>query len=205
MDEIKSLSFQMEKIALKLSVKVQKIYDSLKELHDLTILLFKNTSEDNDSINRWLADEMFAVDGKGYFRRSGVLDTFHNKMDISDEVTYHWPGQLKDDLGIRFRFYALREVAFILKKIKDKLGNVSIIYYQDVISNGAIAYPYFDMADAIPADFSWKEYYTYLSVNPENNPERLIQRTPPNIDYAGEGLITIFSIPIYVRGCLKTR
>lgn len=55
------------------------------------------------------------------------------------------------------------------------------------------------MAKVIPSDFNWKEYYPYQTINPEANPEKEIKRTSPNIDYAGEGLITIFSIPVYFK------
>ncbi len=50
---------------------------------------------------------------------------------------------------------------------------------------------------AIPSDFDWSTYHTFLSVCPENNPERQIQWTPPTIDYAGEGLILSVSIPVW--------
>ena len=68
--------------------------------------------------------------------------------------------------------YALREIGAIINQIKEKLGGVTIIYYQDIINNTAIAYPYFKMNEVIPVDFVWENYFASQSVNPKNNKKK---------------------------------
>jgi anti-anti-sigma regulatory factor len=49
----------------------------------------------------------------------------------------------------------------------------------------------------VPGDFSWQSYHSFWIVTPENDPERAIRWSPPNIDYGGKGLICCVSIPVY--------
>jgi len=54
-----------------------------------------------------------------------------------------------------------------------------------------------DPCTVVPPDFDWHSYHTYRLVCPENNPERQVRWTPPNIDYGGKGLMVAPSIPLY--------
>lgn len=64
--------------------------------------------------------------------------------------------------------------------------------------NTSLQYPFIDQRAAIPFDFDWTAYHTFLSVAPANNPQREIRWTPPTIDYAGEGMILSVSIPVWI-------
>jgi len=57
-----------------------------------------------------------------------------------------------------------------------------------------------DPCTVVPPDFDWHAYHTYQLVCPENNPERCIRWTPPNIDFGGKGLMVAPSIPLYRDG-----
>jgi signal transduction histidine kinase/CheY-like chemotaxis protein len=113
-----------------------------------------------------------------------------------DAISFSWGQHLRDDSLSRQRIYIHRDIGSHLKHIHDRLGDVGWIYYQDA-SNTALQYPFIDQVTAIPSDFDWSTYHTYISVCPENNPHRTIQWTPPSIDYAGEGLILSVSIPVW--------
>ena len=197
MNEIKSIQVQVERLALTLSHRIENIYSSLEELKNITEVLFDTTPHDINAINKWLKEEEFNADDLGLYKSDKSLELFKKKSLADDALTYHWSASLKDDACLLHRFYALRNIGKRLGEIKKKLGNITIIYYQDIIKNACVAYPYFEINQVIPADFNWSEYYSCASVNPANNPRREIQWSPPNIDYAGEGLISIASIPMY--------
>lgn len=196
MNEIKSIQLQIERQVLSLSFRIENIYSSLRELNQLTNIFFSMTVNDKEEISNWLENEEFITDDD-YFISQKELKNFMNKTLSDEALTYQWPKVLKDDIELKQYFYALRNIGKVLKDIKEKLGDISIIYYQDIINNACLAYPYFEMKGVIPADFNWNEYYTCKSVNPKNNPNQEIRWSPANIDYAGEGLISIASIPIY--------
>lgn len=196
MNEITSIQFQIERQAISLSTRIDTIYSSLQELKRLTNILFELTPNDNKAIFDWIQSEQFNVDDD-YFISDKTLNNFKNNVLADTSVTYHWPEKLKDNSELQHSFYALRSIGTTLKEMKVNLGDITIIYYQDIIKNACVAYPYFEINQVIPADFNWSEYYSCASVNPANNPRREIQWSPPNIDYSGEGLISIASIPIY--------
>lgn len=196
MNEINSIQLQIEKQATSLSSRIESIYSSLEELSRLTLLLLELTPNDTEIIAQWIKDEQF-TSIEGFFSSKKSLSHFNNKSLSDVSVAYGWPSTLKDDSELQHSFYALRNIGNTLKSIQQKLKDVTIIYYQDITKNACISYPFFEINKAIPADFDWSEYHACLSVNPKNNPDKQIQWSPPNIDYAGEGLISIASIPLY--------
>lgn len=197
MNEIKSIQSQIEKIVLTLSYRIENIYSSLEELKTITQILFTITPYDAKLIEAWLKEEEFKVDEKNFFKSFKTSKLLEKNKLLDTALTYQWSKNMQNNEKLKFRFYSLRNIAKELKSIKEKLGNISFIYYQDILTSSALAYPYFDMSEIIPHDFDWKSYHAYLSVNKKNNPSRTIKWSTPNIDYAGEGLISIASIPIY--------
>lgn len=197
MNELKSIQSQLECMVLTLSHRVQDIYASLIELQNLTDILLDITQNDPKAITNWLVEEEFEKSEHNYFKSKKKLKQFHNNQLPKDAVIYQWPTLLKNNSELQFTFYAFRNIGSVLQNIKERLGGVSLIYYQDIKFSVSLCFPYFDIASAIPADFNWLEYHSVRSVNPENNPAHKIQWTPPNIDYADDGLISIASIPIY--------
>ncbi|MGB0681748.1 MAG: sensor domain-containing diguanylate cyclase [Magnetovibrionaceae bacterium] len=196
-NEVKSVQMQLERSALSLGHRLETITSVLEELRYITTLLFKITSYNSDDIQAWLDQEEFDSDDLGYFKSNKNEKLFHDGKLPDNEINYHWPSSKTNCEKLRNRFYALRNIGPRLKQLKYRLGNVTIIYYQDIVQNACVAYPYFDMSKAIPADFEWDKYHAFESIRPETNPDRIVQWSPPNIDYAGEGLITIASIPVY--------
>lgn len=197
MNEIKSLQLQLEKKVLILSHHIHGIYGSLEELNTISKIVFEITPNDREIVNAWFQHEGFKANEQGFVNSSRTKKLANEQSLPSDAVTYHWPATLIDDFELSYRFYALRNMGEILQRIQQKLGGVTFLYYQDIEHSACLAYPYADMSEVIPADFNWLEYYSCISVNPDNNPEREIQWSPTNIDYAGEGLIAIASIPFY--------
>ena len=92
--------------------------------------------------------------------------------------------------------YALRHLPRTLDTVMQRLPGFAWLYYQDV-TRLVIVYPMHDPCTVVPPDFDWHAYHTYRLVCPENNPDRRIRWTPPNIDYGGKGLMVAPSIPLY--------
>jgi len=196
MNEVESIQLQLERIALTLSYNIQDIYWSLDELKNITEILFDITPHNDEAINTWLEQEQFVEDEQGYYKSLNLINKYHDKSLSADAIAFQWPALVKNSSALKFRFYALRNLGKHLQRIKEKLGNVTTLYYQDFTNNACLTFPYFD-TNIIPADFNWQEYHACLSINPKNNPDKKIQWTPANIGYAGEGLISIASIPVY--------
>ncbi|MCV6613196.1 MAG: diguanylate cyclase [Amphritea sp.] len=200
MNEIDSLQLQLERQVLVLHHNIQNIYDALELLSATTGMLFSSVPQDSRIIQDWLIQEAFQHDERGYITNQRSRSIQKGDAPGDNEIAYFCPelSDLENTLGKRL--YALRGIGSVLKPIRDSLSGATYIYYQDIEYNASIAYPFFDISEIIPADFNWLEYVSVNSVSPENNPQKAIQWAPPNIDYAGEGLITIISIPVYEQG-----
>ncbi len=194
---IRELQRQMEREALILGSRILRIYDTLEQLRRITSLLFRHTYEDPDAIDAWLEHEEFEVDSSGFFRSQRAVEQMQDGQVRADALSFGWAASRKDDPVLRFHLYALRELGKDIRSLREQIEGTAWTYYQDA-HNACLVYPSMDIAAAIPCDFDWSTYHTYLAAGPEANPERLIRWTRPNVDYAGEGLILSASIPIYV-------
>ena len=186
MKEIKSLQLQLERKVLILSHRIHDIFASLEHLNTITDILFTMTPGDPQAVSDWVQQRGFQADDQGYVTSAQ-----------EDALTYQWPARSFHSESLARRYYALRNIGSVLNDISAKLDEVTFIYYQDLEHSASLAYPYRDIRSMIPADFNWLEYFSYLSVNADVNPQREIRWSPPNIDYGGEGLISIASIPYY--------
>lgn len=196
MNEIEALRWQLERYRAVLCQQVDRLYNALDELQRTTLLLVSLDSATDEKIDAWLEQNGFAVDEDGFFQSQPLLSAARQKTAPEDAVSFSWGKHLQANPTARRQLYCHRNIGSHLKHIHDRLGEVGWIYYQDV-ANVSLQYPFIDQKTAIPYDFDWTTYHTYLSVNPENNPERQIQWTPPNVDYAGEGVILSVSIPVW--------
>lgn len=193
MQDIESIQALLERQAITLSNRIHKIYMALEELSNLSLLLFEMTPQDDVEIKKWLKKEEFAEDDKGFFRSVKSERAFNRQTISGTSLTYHWPASLKESASLQFLFFSHRNIGEQIERISKRLEDVSIIYFQDISNNSCLAFPYFDMGQVIPPDFNWETYHAYQSVKNRQS----IHWTPPNIDYAGEGLISIASIPCY--------
>lgn len=199
MHELDLIQNQMDRIALVMGRRIQKLYCALHELRRATETLLEVTPRDDAAIDRWMEAEGLAADTKGYVRSRELDRRLHEGDAPDDRFTYHWPAELEHHPELRHRFHALRHLVRHVAELRACLGDVEWIYYQDLTGSGAaMAFPYFDMETAIPPSFDWREYHAYRSVCPEQNPARGVRWTAPTIDYAGKGLITTVSVPVYV-------
>ncbi len=192
-----TLLLHTDKGARILQHRVQRIHDSLQELERLTRFAF-TTTEGTDEAQRWIEDEGFGIDPDGYYLPLPLLESYRAGTAEEEAVSTFWdPAQISNPDAAR-RLHALRKFGPELQKIRSRHEGVAWVYYQDV-TNVSIQFPYIDMKTAVPPDFDWSTYHTYLSVKPESAPDRGIRWTPPTIDYANEGLITSASIPVYLK------
>ncbi|MBM9512554.1 response regulator [Desulfogranum marinum] len=196
MHEIEALSWQQERYRAILSQHIDRLYNALEELQRTTLLCMSLDTASDKQIDEWLQQEGFAVDENGFFQSKPLLSSFRQGTAPKEAFSISWGKQLKSDPTVRRHIHTHRNIGNHLKHIHDRLGNVGWIYYQDA-ANTSLQYPFIDQCTAIPFDFDWTTYHTYLSVCPQNNPKRLIRWTTPTVDYAGEGIILSVSIPVW--------
>jgi signal transduction histidine kinase/CheY-like chemotaxis protein len=196
MNEIEALRWQLERYGAVLSQQVDRLYNALEELQRTTLLLLNQNDASEENIDASLNAQGFAVDDDGFFQSLPLLSAFRNGTSPDDAVSVSWGKHLKANPVIRHHMHCHRNIGSHLKHIRDRLGDVGWIYYQDA-ANASFQYPYIDQKTAIPFDFDWTTYHTFVSVNPDNNPDRQIRWTPPTVDYAGEGIIVSVSIPVW--------
>lgn len=196
MNEIEAMRWQLDRYCAVLTQQIDRVYNALTELQRTTLLLLSLGTDTEQNIDEWLSTEGFGVDEDGFFQSLPLLSAFRKGKAPADCVSISWGQQLRSDPVARHHMFCHRQIGSHLKHIHDRLGEVGWIYYQDA-GNTSLQYPYIDQRTAIPSDFDWSTYHTYLSVCPDTNPQRQIQWTPPTIDYAGEGLILSVSIPVW--------
>ena len=196
MRELEVIGRQVDVASRNVRERVARLYDALHALHDLTHAAFATTPPDAARVDAWIEHAGFEIDEHGYFERRDVLARARAGETCPRTQIYYASEALSKDAEARRRMYALREVPRAVKGIQERLGGLAWIYYQDA-TGFAMTYPMHDPCTVVPADFDWHEYFTYRSVAPDNNPEREIKWTPPNIDYGGKGLMVSVSIPLY--------
>ena len=196
MNEIEAIRWHLGRHQAVLTQQVDRLYNALEELQRISLLFLGLEVATDAAIDQWLEVEGFAVDADGFFQSQPLHSAFINGLAPADAVSVSWSGGLRADPTARRRMYSYRNIGPHLKHLHDRLGDVGWIYYQDA-GNTALQYPYIDQRTAIPSDFDWSTYHTFLSVCPKNNAERQIRWTPPTIDYAGEGMILSVSIPVW--------
>ena len=197
--ELDAIASQVEITALSIQERIARIHDALHSLHDLTIALYEATPRDESVIESWLKTNGFGIDSWGYFERLALLERARaGEVDPGEQI-YYANQAISRDPEARFRMYALRLLPQGLETIMERLPGFAWCYYQDV-TRLVIVYPMHDPCTVVPPDFDWHAYHTYQLVCPENNPERSIRWTPPNIDYGGKGLMVAPSIPLYRDG-----
>lgn len=197
MNETDAIHWHLHRYGAILSRQIDRLYNGLEELQRTTLLLLATNSGATEAmIDQWLAQEQFAVDSDGFMQSIPLLTAFRRGQAPPGAISVSWGAHLKDDPIARRHLYSHRSIGPHLQHIHQRLGKIGWIYYQDA-GNTALQYPFIDQVTAIPADFDWRGYHTYVSVCADNNPERRIRWTPPTIDYAGEGLILSISIPVW--------
>ena len=196
--ESTSIRLQVQQVSSVLGHTIKNCHRTLEELRRLSLLLFTHTRADASDIRAWFESEGFGIDEDGFWTALPRLAAFRKGEIPEEAVSYSWHPSLREDPEAGFRMFCLRDVGRYLMEIREQLPGTAWIYYQDV-TNTSVQFPYIDQITAITPDFDWSSYHTYLSVAPENNPEKKIQWTSPTIDYAGEGLIISTSIPVYLE------
>ena len=190
------VKWQVDTAVSALRTNILRYYDALHELRRMSLLLLRETATSPADIESWFASENFGVCEDGFWQSLSALEKHRQGTLSEDAVSYSCHPDLRFDRKACFRMYAHRNIGKHLSEIRSRLPGAAWVYYQDA-SNMSLQHPFIDPAGAIPPDFDWSTYHTWVSVAPENNPDRSIRWTDPSIDYAGEGLILSVSIPVY--------
>ncbi len=196
MKEIEAITWHLGRYRAVLTQQTDRLYNALEELQRTTLLLLTHDKYTDQDINNWLQQENYLVDDEGFYQNQTLVQAFREGKAAKDAISCSWGQHLQNDQRARHHLFLHRNIGPHLKHIHDRLGDVGWIYYQDA-GNTALQFPFIDQCTAIPSDFDWSTYHTYVSVSPANNPDRQIRWTPPSIDYAGEGLILSVSIPVW--------
>ncbi len=196
MKEIEAITWHLGRYRAVLTQQIDRLYNALEELQRTTLLLLAQDRHTDTDIDQWLQQDSFAIDEDGFHQSLPLLKSYRAGEASKDAISFSWGQHLQHDHRARRHLFLHRNIGSHLKHIHDRLGDVGWIYYQDA-GNIALQYPYIDQCTAIPSDFDWSSYHTFVSVSPANNAEREIRWTPPTIDYAGEGLILSVSIPVW--------
>jgi len=196
MRELETIIKQAEVTALTIHERIARIHDALRTLRDMTLLLYEATPRRDAAIEDWLQQNDFGFDPFGYYERTELLRRARAGEVDPDVQIYYVSEAIARDPEALFRMYALRGLPRALETINENLPGLAWFYYQDA-TRMVIVYPMHDPCTVVPPDFDWHSYHTYRLVCEENNPERHILWTPPNIDYGGKGLMVAPSIPLY--------
>ena len=186
----------LERATQAVAKQLLRIYEGLEQLAAITVAVFQDVPAEPAEVDAWAAAEL-VVDADGYYARERVLRQARAGEISLDEAVFYVHAGLRDDPAVRRHMFQLRRFGPRLRRIHARLDGVAWIYYQGP-QGWAMSYPMHDPTPTIPADFDWRGYLTYRSVEPAANPERAIRWTPPNIDYGGKGLMVTPSIPIYL-------
>ncbi|WDP90879.1 MAG: response regulator [Desulfobacter sp.] len=197
MFESSPIRLQVSQVSSALAHNIESCCHALEELKRVSLILFTRTPRDSADIQAWYRQDGFGVDDDGFWISLPLLAAFRGGRAPAHAVSFSWHPDLRDDPEASFRMYCLKDVGQYLMEARQRLPGTAWIYYQDV-TNTSMQFPYIDQVTAITPDFDWSAYHTYVSVAPENNPQREIRWTRPTIDYAGEGLIISASVPVYL-------
>jgi PAS domain S-box-containing protein len=194
MSEVRTLRHRLVLEALVLGNQVERIHDALEQLRRLSELRLRLVRPTPEEVEQWLRDERFRVQDSGFYRPDPP-------QGPPPPLAYTWGASFREAPGVASRFFSLRDLGPDVRTLHDRLPGVAWFYYQDV-GNASFCHPWADpVAAGIPPTFDWHQYAPFLATEPGVNPEGRVRWTPPTIDYGGEGLITIASIPVHQDGC----
>jgi signal transduction histidine kinase len=196
MPEYERIQTQLKSVAQIVSCELERVEDYLYFLEALTVGLFSSEPAAAE-VEHWLEKDGFEVNSDGFYLSVPKLEAFRKNLLSGNEVSYSWSPDKKNDPVAAAHLFGLRNLGEILQTMHERLPSSVWMYYQD-LTNVALQFPYIDQITAITPDFDWSSYHTYISVCPENNPEREVRWSSPHIDYAGQGLIIAASIPLYI-------
>ncbi|HRI64556.1 MAG TPA: hypothetical protein PK156_09955 [Polyangium sp.] len=215
MREIDLIHRQLELVAVSVGNRVRRLYDALESVSYLTKALFAKSAVAPETITQWIEREQLELLPSGYFGSAAQIERLRqNGNDYNDAIMF-WSGLVRDDERLRRRYYILQSVVPHATTLCQQVKATWIYFQHGCTPHAALTMPATIPENTVPSDFSWHEYHSFTIASPQNNPERMIRWTPPNIDYGGQGLISCVSKPVYadddellgvwtidVRGCL---
>lgn len=189
---------QVELVAVSIGGRVRRLHDALESLSFMTLQLFDTAHPSTEEVDGWFASEGFAVLPTGFFERDARVERARAEGTLPGESMYAWGAADRDDPGARRRMYLLRRLTPHVASLHARLRGVAWIYFQDArVHHVAMVAPGLAPDAMIPADFDWHTYHSFTIVTPEADPAREVRWSPPNVDYAGQGLISCVSVPLY--------
>ncbi len=207
MAQLEVLASQVQLLARTLRGRVGRLHEALHHLASITVALIAATPRDDATVAAWIAQEGFAIDPVGGFfaipehlarLRAGAA-AGQRPDPGRDPMSFQWPPSRRDDPTTRMHMHALRNLGPDLQALLRRFPDIVWVYYQDD-TNASVIAPALDSYTAIPPEFDWHGYHSFQAAEPNNNPNGEIRWSPPNIDYAGHGLILCASIPVVFEG-----
>lgn len=196
MREIDLIHRQLELVAVSVANRVRRIYDALESISYLTKVLLTQSTVTPEAVAQWIERERFEVLPSGFYGSAAHMERLKNKTDDHD-ATMFWSAKVRDHELLQRRYYILRSVVPHATSLCRQLKAPWVYFQHGLTPHAALVMPAMVPENAVPSDFSWHEYHSFTIASPENNPERAIRWTLPNVDYGGQGLVSCVSKPLY--------
>ena len=180
-----------------LAARVKRIHDAIHALAETVRLSLERMPTIDEALAQ-LAVQGFAPDASGYYERTELLARARaGEPPWGEGVAFVAAGRELDLLpALAPRLIALVRSGPTFGALEKRLEDVAWVYYTDRTGMGLLA-PYSDPVKVLPLDFDWRGYLPYRMATPEQNPDRGLVWTPPNVDYGGRGVILTPSLPVY--------
>lgn len=188
---------QLELVCQSIGARARRLQDSLEGLAFFTRDLLRNSSVTDAEVRRWVEEERLEPLPSGFFEQRARVEKLAAGEKCPEGVLVV-SNLVKDHPKVLRHFHLLRRLMPHVRQVHERSPGIAWMYFQDAsVPHACYVYPGLVPESMIPPDFDWHEYHSFSFVRPDRNPERRIRWSPPNVDYAGEGLISCLSIPVW--------
>jgi serine phosphatase RsbU (regulator of sigma subunit) len=189
---------QAELVAVTIGARVRRLYDALDGLVFVTRQVLTTEPTDPAALDAWVRAEGMSALDSGFFANPDLVARAGAAGPLAGESICVWRSTLQDDVETRRRARALWRVMPHAAAMQQRLKGISWAYFQDArVHHLCVVTPCLVPDAMIPSDFDWHTYHSFTIAEPGVNPAHETRWSPPNVDYAGQGLISCVSAPVY--------
>ncbi|MFO0625878.1 MAG: SpoIIE family protein phosphatase [Polyangiales bacterium] len=189
---------QAELVAVTIGSRVRRLYDALDGMVFMTRQVLATEPADPAALAAWVRDQGLEVLDSGFFANPATVARAAAAGSLPGEGLCVWRATLRDDVEIQRHARALWRVMPHAASMQQRFKGIPWAYFQAARSpHFSVVTPCLVPDAMIPSDFDWHTYHSFTIAEPGANPARETRWSPPNIDYAGQGLISCVSAPVY--------
>lgn len=184
--------------AATIEMRALRIHDALYSLgHSLRMC--GRTDVDAARVESWAADMRMELTDQQHFHSAVISDAVRTDTIADDAQNWYCHYDLsREHPDTLAHMFQLRHMGPAMFDALNRHG-ATFVYYIDR-SGFVTARPCVEFggdSPMLPPGFDFREYAAYEIALPAANPQRRIVTTPPHFDWAVEGLITAFCLPVY--------